>query len=86
VYVTDGYWDFEELDAIRGALVFDKVSPAQRWRESTKRRELGGADPGESASAAEDGEPARSFAPQRPKSSSKKARIAVHERLSARSS
>ena len=27
VYVTDGYWDFEKLDAIRGALVFDKVTP-----------------------------------------------------------
>jgi predicted alpha/beta superfamily hydrolase len=27
VYVTDGYWDFEKLDAIRGALVFDKVAP-----------------------------------------------------------
>jgi predicted alpha/beta superfamily hydrolase len=27
VYVTDGYWDFEKLDAIRGALVFDKVVP-----------------------------------------------------------
>ena len=27
VYVTDGYWDFEKLIAIRGALVFDKVVP-----------------------------------------------------------
>jgi len=27
VYVTDGYWDFQKLDAIRGALVFDKVAP-----------------------------------------------------------
>jgi predicted alpha/beta superfamily hydrolase len=27
VYVTDGYWDFEKLDAIRGCLVFDKVVP-----------------------------------------------------------
>ncbi len=27
VYVTDGYWDFQKLDAIRGALVFDKVTP-----------------------------------------------------------
>ena len=27
IYVTDGYWDFEKLDAIRGALVFDKVAP-----------------------------------------------------------
>src|SRR5512135_3818910 len=27
VYVTDGYWDFEKLDAIRGSLVFDKVVP-----------------------------------------------------------
>ncbi len=27
VYVTDGYWDFEKLDAIRGTLVFDKVTP-----------------------------------------------------------
>jgi len=27
VYVTDGYWDFQKLDAIRGALVFDKVVP-----------------------------------------------------------
>src|SRR5512135_2421560 len=27
VYVTDGYWDFEKLDAIRGTLVFDKVVP-----------------------------------------------------------
>ena len=27
VYVTDGYWDFQKLDAIRGGLVFDKVAP-----------------------------------------------------------
>src|SRR5512140_4013853 len=27
VYVTDGYWDFQKLDAIRGSLVFDKVAP-----------------------------------------------------------
>jgi predicted alpha/beta superfamily hydrolase len=27
VYVTDGYWDFQKLDAIRGSLVFDKVVP-----------------------------------------------------------
>jgi predicted alpha/beta superfamily hydrolase len=27
VYVTDGYWDFQKLDAIRGSLVFDKVTP-----------------------------------------------------------
>ncbi|MFZ5494810.1 MAG: alpha/beta hydrolase [Verrucomicrobiota bacterium] len=27
IYVTDGYWDFEKLHAIRGALVFDKVVP-----------------------------------------------------------
>src|SRR5512141_2155038 len=27
VYVTDGYWDFQKLDAIRGGLVFDKVVP-----------------------------------------------------------
>ncbi len=27
VYVTDGYRDFQKLDAIRGALVFDKVKP-----------------------------------------------------------
>jgi predicted alpha/beta superfamily hydrolase len=27
VYVTDGYWDFQKLEAIRGALVFDKVVP-----------------------------------------------------------
>lgn len=27
VYVTDGYWDFQKLDAIRGALLFDKVVP-----------------------------------------------------------
>jgi predicted alpha/beta superfamily hydrolase len=27
VYVTDGYWDFQKLDAIRGTLVFDKVVP-----------------------------------------------------------
>src|SRR5512135_1595248 len=27
VYVTDGYWDFQKLDSIRGGLVFDKVVP-----------------------------------------------------------
>ncbi|MBE2212408.1 MAG: alpha/beta hydrolase [Opitutaceae bacterium] len=27
VYVTDGYWDFEKLAAIRGTLVYDKVVP-----------------------------------------------------------
>lgn len=27
VYVTDGYWDFERLVTIRGALVYDKVVP-----------------------------------------------------------
>ncbi len=27
VYVTDGYWDFEKLCSIRGALVYDKVAP-----------------------------------------------------------
>ncbi|AOS45974.1 Ferri-bacillibactin esterase BesA [Lacunisphaera limnophila] len=27
VYVTDGYWDFQKLDAIRGSLVFDQVVP-----------------------------------------------------------
>ena len=27
VYVTDGYWDFQKLDAIRGSLTFDKVVP-----------------------------------------------------------
>jgi predicted alpha/beta superfamily hydrolase len=27
VYVTDGYWDFQKLDAARGSLVFDKVVP-----------------------------------------------------------
>ncbi len=27
VYVTDGYWDFQKLDAARGSLVFDKVTP-----------------------------------------------------------
>ena len=27
VYVTDGYWDFQKLEAIRGSLVFDKVVP-----------------------------------------------------------
>lgn len=27
VYVTDGYWDFEKLVAIRGSLVYDKVVP-----------------------------------------------------------
>lgn len=27
VYVTDGYWDFEKLIALRGGLVFDKVVP-----------------------------------------------------------
>lgn len=27
VYVTDGYWDFQKLDAIRNSLIFDKVVP-----------------------------------------------------------
>jgi uncharacterized protein len=27
VYVTDGYWDFEKMDAIRGGLVYDRVVP-----------------------------------------------------------
>lgn len=27
VYVTDGYWDFVKMDAIRGALVYDKYVP-----------------------------------------------------------
>lgn len=27
VYVTDGYWDFQKLDAIRGSLTYDKVVP-----------------------------------------------------------
>lgn len=27
VYVTDGYWDFEKLHAIRGGLVYDKYVP-----------------------------------------------------------
>jgi hypothetical protein len=27
VYVTDGYWDFVKMDAIRGSLVYDKVVP-----------------------------------------------------------
>lgn len=27
VYVTDGYWDFEKLAAIRGTLVYDRVVP-----------------------------------------------------------
>jgi|WetSurMetagenome_2_1015567.scaffolds.fasta_scaffold34866_1 uncharacterized protein len=27
VYVTDGYWDFQKLDAIRGGLVYDRVAP-----------------------------------------------------------
>lgn len=27
VYVTDGYWDFQKLDAVRGSLVYDKVVP-----------------------------------------------------------
>lgn len=27
LYVTDGYWDFEKMVAIRGSLVFDKVVP-----------------------------------------------------------
>ncbi len=27
VYVTDGYWDFEKMDTIRGCLVYDKVVP-----------------------------------------------------------
>ncbi|HTZ20370.1 MAG TPA: alpha/beta hydrolase-fold protein, partial [Opitutaceae bacterium] len=27
VFVTDAYWDFEKMDAIRGALVYDRYSP-----------------------------------------------------------
>ena len=27
VFVTDAYWDFEKMDAIRGALVYDKYAP-----------------------------------------------------------
>jgi predicted alpha/beta superfamily hydrolase len=27
VYVTDAYWDFQKIDAIRGGLVYDKVVP-----------------------------------------------------------
>lgn len=27
VFVTDGYWDFVKIDAIRGGLVYDKVVP-----------------------------------------------------------
>jgi predicted alpha/beta superfamily hydrolase len=27
VYVTDAYWDFQKIDAIRGCLVYDKVVP-----------------------------------------------------------
>ena len=27
VYVTDAYWDFQKLDAIRGGLVYDRVVP-----------------------------------------------------------
>ncbi|HYC70438.1 MAG TPA: alpha/beta hydrolase-fold protein [Opitutaceae bacterium] len=27
VYVTDAYWDFQKLDAIRGCLVYDRVVP-----------------------------------------------------------
>ena len=27
VFVTDGYWDFIKMDAIRGALVYDKYAP-----------------------------------------------------------
>ena len=27
VFVTDGYWDFVKIDAIRGSLVYDKVVP-----------------------------------------------------------
>lgn len=27
VYVTDAYWDFQKMDAIRGGLVYDKVAP-----------------------------------------------------------
>jgi hypothetical protein len=27
VYVTDAYWDFQKMDAIRGGLVYDKVVP-----------------------------------------------------------
>jgi len=31
VYVTDGYWDFEKIRAIHGALVYDKVVPEFIW-------------------------------------------------------
>ncbi len=31
VYVTDGYWDFEKIRAIQGALVYDKVVPEFIW-------------------------------------------------------
>lgn len=31
VYVTDGYWDFEKLRVIHGALVYDKVVPEFIW-------------------------------------------------------
>ncbi len=27
VYVTDAYWDFQKMDAIRGGLVYDRVTP-----------------------------------------------------------
>ena len=27
VYVTDGYWDFQKITAIHGALVYDKYAP-----------------------------------------------------------
>ncbi|MFT3781520.1 MAG: alpha/beta hydrolase-fold protein [Nibricoccus sp.] len=27
VYVTDGYWDFEKIDAIRGGLLYDRYVP-----------------------------------------------------------
>jgi predicted alpha/beta superfamily hydrolase len=27
VFVTDGYWDFQKVEAIRGSLVYDKVVP-----------------------------------------------------------
>lgn len=31
LYVTDGYWDFEKIRAIHGALIFDKVVPEFIW-------------------------------------------------------
>ncbi len=31
MYVTDGYWDFEKIRAIQGALIYDKVVPEFIW-------------------------------------------------------